>query len=239
MKATTITNPGGLEKNCDCICQAKENGIYCFAVADGRSIEGNIASTIAAQSIIERFKERPALSLEAVEDYLKYSFDSMRLNRSYNRERHNMSSSVAVFLTDEKKAVWGHLGDCRIYFFKRRRIREITSDHTAAFIDYENKETDYEGIRNNPNKERLLRCIGDKERFRPEITPFRRVCSKDAFLLCTDGFWNHVTEDDMEKSIKQADTPRIWLKDMLEIHHIDYETAANVDSYSAAAIFLE
>ena len=88
-------------------------------------------------------------------EYLLYAMEKMMAHKAQHQEHSTIMSSVAVLVTDCKKAVWGHLGDCRLYVIKNKLITEITSDHTAAFIDYEENETDYNDIRTNPNKNRI------------------------------------------------------------------------------------
>ena len=40
---------------------------------------------------------------------------------------------------------------------------------------------------------------------------------KHAFLLCTDGFWEYVTEQEMEDTLIQSEHPEDWIKKMYKI----------------------
>ena len=40
---------------------------------------------------------------------------------------------------------------------------------------------------------------------------------RDAFLLCTDGFWEYVYENEMEQCLKEADSPKDWVRRMEKI----------------------
>ena len=56
----------------------------------------------------------------------------------------------------------------------------------------------------------------------------------DAFVLCTDGFWEYVYEDDIEKSFVKTKSPKEWLEKMLESLHENEKE--NNDNYSAIAV---
>ena len=56
----------------------------------------------------------------------------------------------------------------------------------------------------------------------------------DAFVLCTDGFWEYVYEDDIEKSFAKTKSPKEWLEKMLESLHENEKE--NNDNYSAIAV---
>jgi serine/threonine protein phosphatase PrpC len=38
--------------------------------------------------------------------------------------------------------------------------------------------------------------------------------ARDAFLLCSDGFWEYVLEAEMEQALAEASHPREWLTRM-------------------------
>ena len=52
--------------------------------------------------------------------------------------------------------------------------------------------------------------------------------------VCTDGFWEYVYEDDIEKSFAKTKSPKEWLEKMLESLHENEKE--NNDNYSAIAV---
>ena len=60
--------------------------------------------------------------------------------------------------------------------------------------------------------------------------------SGDAFLMCTDGFWEYVTEAEMTVDLAKSYTPMEWLERM-ELRLIARAAAGN-DNYSAMAVFI-
>ena len=85
---------------------------------------------------------------------------------------------TCVFL-DSKKIMWVHLGDCRIYQFRKRKIRILTKEHH-----------DEEG--------RLLKAIGVGQWQLPDVGQ-RNVKKGDKFLVCTDGLYKKLHKDELRR----------------------------------------
>lgn len=96
-----------------------------------------------------------------------------------------MGTTMSVLVLWEKRYFLWHLGDSRIYqlqrkiFRKKTRIKQLTRDH----VQEENK---------------LTRCVGSFGFFVPD---FRRGTArkKQAFLLCSDGFFRKLREAEMQE----------------------------------------
>ena len=59
---------------------------------------------------------------------------------------------------------------------------------------------------------------------------------KQAFLLCSDGFWELVTEKEMTALLKRSRTVEQWL-DAMEALVIKNGEGTNMDNYSAVAVW--
>lgn len=238
MKAVSLTNRGGRKNNEDSVGYAHSGDLWCFAVCDGLGGQlcGEVASKLVCETVCAEFEKEPALSKEALEKYLRIATETLDRERSSNEDRYNMSSTVVVLITDEKRAVWAHIGDSRLYYINEYEISQITDDHSVAFFEYESGRITYDDIRRSPNQNKLLRCVSDIDTFKPDISEINEVVHGDAFLLCTDGFWEYVTENDIEKTVLSSNSPKEWLENMLEILH-ENEIEKN-DNYSAIAVML-
>ena len=56
-----------------------------------------------------------------------------------------------------------------------------------------------------------------------------------AFLLCSDGFWELITEEKMCEILSHATTAEEWLKEMLDVVRENGKDV-DMDNYSAIAI---
>ena len=82
----------------------------------------------------------------------------------------------------------------------------------------------------------MLRSLGG-ENSKPELSELTDVSrGSHAFLLCTDGFWEYVYEEEMEQTLAQAKDPDDWIARMEKI--LLSRVNGNNDNYSASVVFI-
>ena len=59
-----------------------------------------------------------------------------------------------------------------------------------------------------------------------------------AFLLCSDGFWELIDEKQMMHCLKKASSAREWIE-MMEVVVLKKGRNTNMDNYSAIAVWVE
>ena len=138
----------------------------------------------------------------------------------------NMSSTIVALVTDGEKAVWAHSGDSRLYYISKKRISQITDDHSIAFRDFKEGIITFDEIRTSPNQNKLLSSISDIDDLNFDVSEVIDLKKGDAFVLCY--------EDDIEKSFAKTKSPKEWLEKMLESLHENEKE--NNDNYSAIAV---
>ena len=65
-----------------------------------------------------------------------------------------------------------------------------------------------------------------------------KISGRQAFLLCSDGFWELIEEKKMEATLKHAFDPDGWLASMREIV-CKNGRGTNMDNYSAVAVWID
>lgn len=75
-------------------------------------------------------------------------------------------------------------------------------------------------------------CLGLDETLRigERFEPFP-VEAGDAFLMCTDGFWEYIDERHMQKLLRRSETPQQWMDAM--VRAISRSVNGNNDNLSA------
>ena len=58
----------------------------------------------------------------------------------------------------------------------------------------------------------------------------------DAFLLCSDGWWDQLEPADIERTMLQASNPGQWLDQMAEL--VAQRQVPNHDNYTAVAVLV-
>ena len=237
----SLSRIGGRRSNQDyCDSVSLKDG-HCWVVADGLGGHqgGETASRLAVGEIVKQFKRYPHFSLPAIKGFIESAHNSILLRQHANPELATMRTTIAVLVSDNKKALWGHVGDTRLYFFRSGKIIFHSKDHSVPQALADAGEISHEQIRFHEDRNRLLRALGGDGELRPTFQEKKKAIKhKDAFLMCTDGFWEYVNETEMENTLLQdSSSPDAWLKNMEKI--LLEKVQAQYDNYTAIAIFAQ
>ncbi len=239
MKFATLCEKGGREKNEDSVRCVKRDGIYCFLLADGLGGQGSgeVASDLALRTIADCFCTQAEISADIMYSYLEAGQNAIAEGRAASIANADMATTVTALVTDGKTALWAHCGDSRIYRIQKNLIQEVTDDHSVAFASFTAGDISYDEIRTSPDQNKLIRCLSDGSKFRPDIYGPIKVDQNTKFLMCSDGLWEYTDENFMEKSLKKCSTPRQWL-DRLSVQRARL-APVDADNYSAIAVFIK
>ena len=102
---------------------------------------------------------------------------------------------VALYVT-ATRADWVHSGDSRLYHFRSGQLLERTEDHTFLEMMVQRGAVKEEDMGSHPDQNTLLQSLGGEE-YSPPSTGTAGVTPNDAFLLCTDGFWERTKPEEM------------------------------------------
>lgn len=241
MRYEIVSKPGEREQNEDYANVAQRGDDYCFVLADGLGGHGggDEASRLVSEYILEDFKVRGEVS----EAYLKRCFEesqNLLLREQERQDRiYEMKTTLVVFLAGERLLHWGHIGDSRLYAYRNRKLKQRTFDHSVPQMLVAAGEIKEEQIRGHADRNRLLRVMGTEwESPRYQLAKSWERAGKQAFLLCSDGFWEWIDEKTMQRSLRKAKSPTEWLEQM-EREALKNGTGKGMDNYSAITVFLE
>ena len=167
------------------------------------------------------------------EDELGYAI--LKASEAIVKARLSGHTTVAALWIKEDRAIAAHVGDSRIYRFRDGEINFQTLDHSAVQMSVLVGELPPEALRTHPDQNKLFRVLGDpKSPPKMDMTELT-VRPGDAFLLCSDGFWEPVTEADMLRTFSPADSPARWLSAMRQI--LEEARDPKQDNNTAVCIF--
>lgn len=236
-----LSKQGEREYNEDFAGVASHEGGWCFVLADGLGGHGggDEASRLVAGYILEDFESRGEVS----EIYLKRCFEESQKLLMEEQKRQNriaeMKTTLVVLLAGPDAALWGHIGDSRLYCFQNKKLKSRTFDHSVPQMLVAAGEIKESQIRGHADRNRLLRVMGipwDSPRY--QLDGLEAYGKNTVFLLCTDGFWEWVNEKIMQSTLKKAGSPQEWL-DAMEKEIQKNGAGKHMDNYSAIAVFLD
>ncbi len=232
------TDLGNREVNEDSVRVFEDGGRYCFVLCDGLGGHGlgDVASSIATEHICDCLRDA-----ESLEDFGGRALDSvqeMLLEEQVTRHATSKMKTTAVILAiDEKNAYITYIGDSRAYCFRRNKVKFRTLDHSIPqmlVIAGEIKET---AIRHHPDRNIVLRALG-VEWEEPMYEALEGVSLRkcQAFLLCSDGFWELIEEREMCELLKKSRTVEEWMDSMAAVVK-ENGRGVEMDNNSAIAIW--
>jgi len=240
LSAAMLSQPGGRDRNEDAAGFWSDRGVACFVLADGAGGHGggDIASRAAVSAVLERFMRSPRCDIALVTELMETANAAVLMAQRQEPRLREMRSTLVILLVDPlaMQAVWGHVGDSRLYHFRETALIARTRDHSLyqAMIDAGFAGSDE---RNLPSRNALLYSLGSAESFVPEV-PDQSVplAGGDAFLLCSDGFWDGLDVGTIASALRDSRSTSDWLR------HSEAAllgtSVAQRDNYSAIAIRL-
>lgn len=101
-----------------------------------------------------------------------------------------------------------HVGDSRIYLItKDGEIEQITRDHSLVQRLIELDQLTREEANSHPQKNVLYRALGQSETLEVDALT-RRLPPSGRLMLCSDGLWNMVTEQEMAEIAMKSSNPQ-------------------------------
>lgn len=222
--AATYTCAAGHEINEDSHLCSESKGIFIVADGLGGHSDGEKAS-MAAINYFDRnclggyTDERITELLEGANTEVINSGDGGK-------------TTVAAAFIENGNFIYANAGDSRVYYFREGRIIAQTKDHSVCQASVDMGMLRPEDIRGSEDRSRLLKVLGseDKLNIKKHYQPIQ-IQDDDAFLICSDGFWDYVYESEMEADLLKAENAAAWLKFMLKRHILRAENEG--DNYTA------
>ena len=178
-----------------------------FAVADGMG--GGEAGEVASALVVDCLKDACSGFGSDSPGTRKYTVQQSLHKANAEivscRESHHyvsMGSTAVVFLLDPWSPGHGyvcHVGDSRLYCLRDGELTQVTVDHSAG-EDYR-KRNPGKPVNLPPNIARaLMRVVGGSSYLVPEWQELA-VCPGDVWLLCSDGVYGEMSEDELTEAL--------------------------------------
>ena len=237
-KHAGFTNVGDRQINEDSVGVFHNGENNCYILCDG--LGGHGMGDVASSLVVDVFEDQFYKTDDAV-NFLGQTFSAsqdilMAEQKARNAKRKMKTTGVAV-VTDDRNAYVGHIGDSRGDVFYKNKGKTRTLDHSIPQMLVLSREIKEDQIRNHLDRNTLLRVMGvDWDEAMYELMAPIPLKKCQAFLLCSDGFWELIEEKDMCALLKKASSVEEWLDSMLRIVRANGE-GKNMDNYSAIAVW--
>jgi serine/threonine protein phosphatase PrpC len=110
----------------------------------------------------------------------------------------------------------GHVGDSRAYLITRDGIEQLTRDHSLVQRLIELEQLTPEEAAEHPQRNVLYRAIGQNESIDVDAIT-RRLVPGSRLLICSDGLWNLIPEEEIKNTVSSSPTPQKACETLVQI----------------------
>ena len=177
------------------------NDALLLVLADGMGghLHGELAARLATETLVELFPKRNADPQTFLKESMKAAH--RRIMELPQNEDHAFpgTTCVAAFVKDGK-LYWGHAGDSRLYLFRKGEMIAKSVDHSIVQLWLQAGLIDEATARVHPRRNQITNCLGGVEdMFEIELGKPVELEPGDVVLLCSDGFWSPLNDEEMAK----------------------------------------
>lgn len=200
--------------NEDCFFYDPE-GAYAI-VADGMG--GHQAGEVASKIIVDTFQDEKSSVADLapgkqILTLLQRSNQKIYQESQNSSKKQGMGSTITSILFSPDGFHVANVGDSRTYLLRHDELRQITDDHSFVQLQVQMGLITKEESRQSRLRHILTKSIGGHPTVEADLYE-DSVASGDLFLLCTDGFHQGFTDEEIE--------------DLLRKNHKDLDTFAHI-----------
>lgn len=234
---------GGRTENQDFYGTAKTLYGELIIVCDGMGGHngGRHAAEVAVQVIMDEVAKcddaNPANALHAA---ISKANAAIWDESHSNSQLKGMGTTVVALLLTPDKAICAHVGDSRIYQLRQGKILHRTYDHSHVFELVKAGLITEEQARLSEKSNIITRGLGIRETVDIDIADNLSYQKGDRFLLCTDGIWGAVPENELVEMVSQKlDIETVVSQLVYKIDAIGFESGGRHDNLTAALVEIE
>ena len=170
----------------------------------GGHVSGDIASKIAADTLMDQNGSLSDVIIEANNEILKY--------QNENPTSLGMGTTMtAITINEEALMKIGHVGDSRCYVLSDRNLVKVTDDQNVP---------GYQNV--------LKQALGSNEKLNIHEIDFQ-LKTGDVILLCSDGLYNEVGEEYLKHKMQDGTSAESLVSEVLLLNPKDNVSAIMIN----------
>ncbi len=212
---------GGRKVNQDRMGYSFTRDALLLVLADGMGghLRGEVAATVALQTISTMFQQQAQPYVRKPQRFLEQAFHAAHRDIHQYRVEQQMPeaprTTIVACLIQHNTATWAHCGDSRLYWMRDGQILARTRDHShvenliAKGLALPSERATH------PDRNKLFNCLGADSSPKVAVSAGAAVLPGDLLLLCSDGLWSMLADDDLARRM-QAQTVVRAVPDILQ-----------------------
>jgi len=200
--------------------------------------DGAVASDIVVRLVELALQSPGEFASEVLHGAIHDAHRALLDQQQGRPDRERMHATVVALWIDAQQgaALWSHVGDSRLYMLRRGRVHHVTKDDSVVQHMIDAGILTPDAARTHPRKHHLVCAMGVESDFSAHtLERSYPLQDGDAFLLCSDGWWEPLSGDEVEECLRQASDPGDWLERMSCL--VQGAALKDQDNYSAIAVW--
>jgi len=194
---------GSRKVNQDRIAYTYGRDTLLLIVADGMGghVGGEIAAQICVRLFIERFQRE---AKPVLKNPFKFLQDSMaRAHQALGSYANQFSmletprTTCVACVVQANHAYWAHVGDSRLYLFRRGKLVSETKDHSKVQYLVDQGIIGVDDVAKHPDRNRIFSCLGGLVEPQIDLSKRTLLADGDLIVMSTDGFWSCVSKEEI------------------------------------------
>ncbi|NLB88251.1 MAG: Stp1/IreP family PP2C-type Ser/Thr phosphatase [Syntrophomonadaceae bacterium] len=194
MKVVSLSDIGSIRnRNEDRFLVREEEGLFVICDGMGGHKGGDIASSLAIETIEKEINENPQINLDVLNQAIRKANLRIWQEGHNNPDWHEMGTTITIAKITDMRIDICHVGDSRLYLIRDKEIKQITKDHTLAAELVERGISEKEP---NSYSHILTRALGVDKEIDIDNISFD-LYKEDIILLCSDGLSDMLSDQEL------------------------------------------
>lgn len=202
---------------------------------------GSVASQMAVQIILETVAsaDKKSNPSEVLIQALKNANAAIVERGLSNPNLRGMGTTAVVLLVTPYSALTAFVGDSRIYQLRKGKKIYRTFDHSMVFEMVKKKIISEEQARLSAQSNVILKALGINSDVDVELAE-RPYQKGDRFILCSDGFWGAMPEEEFIRHLSESNSIDMILESTANVvESIGRNSGHEFDNLTAAILEMD
>ncbi|MDO9364723.1 MAG: protein phosphatase 2C domain-containing protein [Methylotenera sp.] len=212
MKFTIFQNSrqGPRPYNQDRLAYSYSKDALLLVVADGMGghRHGEVAAQLAVTAMTDAFQR---LAMPTLTSPAKFLIDHIQqihdMIDQLTQEREMIEAprtTIVAAIVQRGMLYCAHVGDSRLYHFRGNHLLYRTEDHSVVQSLYNKGIINKDEMTTHPYRHKVYSCLGGDVPPKIDLADRQELAEGDTVLLCTDGVWGAVADDQIKQILGGA-----------------------------------
>lgn len=195
MTAALRTDVGRVRKqNEDAAWLNEKQGIYVVADGMGGHLAGEVASAMAIDAMKRMAQTHDIASIAVLRETVCAAHEAIYARACEQQNCSGMGTTISAMWRGGRYMYIAHVGDSRVYRFRRGNLEQITQDHSLVEELVRAGIISREEARTHPRRNIITRALGTPGENAPDLLA-ADMEKGDLWLLCTDGLSSMICDE--------------------------------------------